>query len=211
MKNNLLCAVLCMVGSCAWSAPAMPAPDFVLQRQIETPFEVLHPNPHTPGQPWILVGLSSQTLTLFDMNGREQAHFTVSTSKLGAGERVDSYQTPRGWHRICEKIGDGAAPDTIIYRRAITPWRYTAELHQQYPDKDWVLARILWLCGMEPGKNQGDGVDSHDRAIYIHGAGAHVAFGTPTSRGCVRMQTRDVISLYQSVQVGTDVDIVESR
>jgi len=69
------------------------------------------------------------------------------------------------------------------------------------------LARILWLCGMEPGKNQGAEVDSHDRAIYIHGAGSHVAFGTPTSRGCVRMRIQDVIELYQAVPLGTDVDI----
>lgn len=190
-------------------APAESA--FILQQQLSTPFEVLHPNPRRHAQPWILVGVASQTLTYYDADGREQQHYRVSTARLGVGEKVDSYQTPRGWHQVCEKIGDGASADTIIYRRQVTPWHYSAELHAEYPERDWILSRILWLCGMEPGKNQGEGVDSHDRAIYIHGSGSHVTFGSPTSRGCVRMQTQDVIDLYQRVALGTDVLIEELR
>lgn len=185
--------------------------DFVLAQQLAAPLDARNPNPRDPGTPWILVGMGSQTLTLFDATGQMRGRYTVSTARLGAGERENSLQTPRGWHRVCERIGDGATPDTIIYHRAVTPWHYTAQLHADYPDKDWVLARILWLCGLEPGKNQGEGVDSHDRAIYIHGAGDHVAFGTPTSRGCVRMRTREVVELYARVPLGTDVLIDETR
>jgi len=206
-------ALVCWLGlsvTQALGAPAQSA-DFVLRQQLAAPAEVLHPDPHGHAQPWILIGLRSQQLTLYDAMGRQQMRFTISSSRLGAGERVDSYQTPRGWHQVCAKIGDGADADSIIYHRQITPWHYTAELHAQYPDKDWVLARILWLCGMEAGKNQGPGMDSHDRAIYIHGAGAHEMFGIPSSRGCIRMQTPDVISLYQAVGLGTDVEIDEHR
>lgn len=192
-------------------AESVATADFVIAQQATPLGDARLPNPRDPGSEWILVGMASQQLTLFDARGRITARYTVSTARLGAGEKENSMQTPRGWHRVCDKIGDGASPDTIIYHRTITPWRYTAALHADYPDKDWVLARILWLCGQEPGRNQGKGVDSHDRAIYIHGAGDHVAFGTPTSRGCVRMRTRDVIELYEHVPLGTDVLIDEAH
>lgn len=194
-----------------YPAHAAPPPDpaFILAQQTAAPLDARSPNPHDPGTPWILVGMDSQSLILFGADGRLLDRYRVSTARLGAGERENSLQTPRGWHRVCDKIGDGASPDTIIYHRSVTPWRYTARLHADYPDKDWVLARILWLCGLEPGKNQGEGVDSHDRAIYIHGAGDHVDFGTPSSRGCVRMRTSEIVKLYDRVPVGTDVLIDE--
>jgi lipoprotein-anchoring transpeptidase ErfK/SrfK len=210
MMNKILAALLCIYALTARAeAPSEAA--FMLQQQINTPFEVLHPNPLEHAMPWIRVGIASQRLTLYDADGREQKSYVISTAKLGAGEQVNSYQTPRGWHRICEKIGDGADANTIIYRRQVTSWHYSPELHAAYPDKDWILARVLWLCGLEPGKNQGEGVDSHDRAIYIHGSGEHVTFGSPSSRGCVRMHTNDVIDLYQKVALGTDVLIEEAR
>ena len=106
---------------------------------------------------------------------------------------------------------DGVEPDTIIYRRQITPWKYTPQLHAEYPNKDWILTRIMWLCGQEPGLNQGGDVDSYDRAIYLHGSGSHVAFGTPTSRGCVRMRNEDIIELYSLTTTGLDVLINEHR
>lgn len=190
------------------STPAAKASWLI--RQESQPLQPPQPNPHDPGQPWILVSLASQTLTLFDANGLPVYSYPVSTSRYGAGSTENSYQTPLGWHRVCDKIGDNADPHTIIYHREVTPWRYTPELHQTWPDKDWILARILWLCGLEPGKNQGPGIDSHDRAIYIHGADEHVAFGKPTSRGCVRMQVDQVVDLYERVAIGTDVVIDEN-
>ncbi|MCP9760071.1 L,D-transpeptidase [Aquitalea sp. S1-19] len=170
----------------------------------------LYPNPKTPGQPWIRVDNQKQSLTLFDAAGREMRHYTVSTAKNGLGEKVGSLQTPRGWHKVCDKIGEAAGENTIIYRRAITPWQYTPALHAEHPDKDWILTRILWLCGMEPGRNQGGDVDSYERAIYIHGAGSHVPWGKPSSRGCVRMKSPDVIELFRLVPLGTDVLIEET-
>jgi lipoprotein-anchoring transpeptidase ErfK/SrfK len=151
---------------------------------------------------------------VFSAEGTLEKRYDISTAKRGVGETQNSYQTPRGWHRICEKIGDGAASDTIIFRREVTPWKYTPELHAEYPNKDWILTRILWLCGQEPGLNQGsrDGVlvDSYARYIYIHGAGRHVPMGTPTSLGCVRMTSEAVIELFERTPVGMEVLIDEN-
>jgi lipoprotein-anchoring transpeptidase ErfK/SrfK len=208
MRFKLLLPLL-FCAAAGWVQAAPPETALILQQQSSTPFNGLFPNPQHHAQPWIRVGIASQTLSHYDAAGHELQHYQISTAKRGAGEQVNSYQTPRGWHQICEKIGDGAATDSIIYRRQVTPWHYSAELHAEYPERDWILTRILWLCGVEAGKNQGEGVDSHDRAIYIHGAGPHVAFGTPTSLGCVRMQMQDVQQLYQQVTLGTDVLIDE--
>lgn len=200
----------------AQTAPAAPPPEraetagFVLSANTDGPLTVTAPNPHAYGRPWIRVDVKSQRLTYFDGWGLPVRHYEVSTAKNGVGEVRNSYQTPRGWHRVCERIGDGVEADTIIFRREVTPWKYTRALHEQYPNKDWILTRILWLCGMEPGRNQGGEVDSYERFIYIHGAGQHVAYGTPTSLGCVRMKSEDVIDLYERTPNGTDVVIEEN-
>ncbi|WP_246211171.1 L,D-transpeptidase [Vogesella oryzae] len=188
-----------------------PEADYLLASQLQ-PMQaaVIKSNPYTPGSPWLEIGVHSQSLVFYDARGVARAHYTISTAKNGVGEQANSYQTPRGWHRVCERIGDGVTPGTIIYRRQVTPWMYTAQLHQEYPDKDWILTRILWLCGMEPGKNLGGTVDSYDRAIYIHGAGEHVAFGTPTSRGCIRMRNEDIVELFAQTGNGLDVLINEN-
>ena len=188
-----------------------PEADYLLASQLQPVHApVIKHNPYTPGSPWLEIGVRSQSLVFYDAQGVARARYAVSTAKNGVGEQANSYQTPRGWHRVCERIGDGVTPGTIIYRRQITPWKYTPQLHQEYPDKDWILTRILWLCGMEPGKNQGGAVDSYDRAIYIHGAGEHVAFGTPTSRGCVRMRNEDIVELFALTGNGLDVLINEN-
>jgi lipoprotein-anchoring transpeptidase ErfK/SrfK len=203
MKNLLVALLATLPG---WAAASDTELLLQLQNQPLQPV-VLKPNPRTPDTPWIEVGVKSQRLVLYDERGVPVRQYVVSTASNGVGERVNSYQTPRGWHRVCERIGDGVERDTIIYRRQITPWKYTPQLHAEYPNKDWILTRILWLCGQEPGLNQGGDVDSYDRAIYIHGAGSHVAFGTPTSRGCVRMGGDDIIDLYDITPNGIDVHI----
>ncbi len=201
-----LLPLLCMLlAACAQA----PKPAVLAPAAPSAQVAPLQPHP-TPGQPWIRVGVKSQRLTLVGADGQDRASYTVSTASRGVGEQNGSLQTPRGWHRVCDKIGDGIAPDTIIYRREVTPWRYTPTLHAEYPDKDWILTRILWLCGLEPGRNAGGEVDSYERAIYIHGAGSHVRWGTPTSRGCVRMKSADVIELFDTVPLGTEVLIDEN-
>ncbi len=192
-------------------------PEYIIYEATRPDFIITHPNPYTNEQPWFLVGVRTQSMKHFDSWGRLIKEYPVSTAKKGVGEVEHSYQTPRGHHKICEKIGDGLAARTIISRRQPTEWFYTEELHKQYPKKDWILTRILWLCGQEEGKNkgyntQGKVVDSYRRYIYIHGAGDHAPFGVaPSSLGCARMNSEDVINVFSRAPIGTDVVIDETK
>ena len=162
----------------------------------------------------IVISLAHQTLTLLDASGAVVARYPVSTAKRGAGEQRGSYQTPRGEHRIRAKIGAGAARGAVFKARRLTGEICTPAAYAADPDRDWILTRIIWLCGTELGLNQGtreDGVvvDSYARYIYIHGAGGHVSMGTPSSLGCVRMTSDTVIDLFEQLPVGTEILIDE--
>jgi lipoprotein-anchoring transpeptidase ErfK/SrfK len=135
--------------------------------------------------------------------------YSVSTAKNGAGERMDTGCTPRGRHIVAEKIGESAAPGSVFVGRRPTGEIYSPELREQNPARDWILTRILWLSGLEPGRNQGGDVDTSNRYIYIHGAPDDVPMGTPGSAGCIRMRNADVIELFDRVPPGTPVLIRE--
>lgn len=133
--------------------------------------------------------------------------YPVSTARNGPGEQSGSHCTPRGLHRIAEKIGAGAPLYSVFKARQPTGEIWTPELDARYPDRDWILTRILWLAGQEPGKNQGGQVDTHDRYIYIHGTSEEHRLGTPASHGCIRMRNSDVADLFDRVAIGTAVRI----
>ena len=133
--------------------------------------------------------------------------YPVSTARNGPGEQSGSHCTPRGLHRITEKIGAGAPLYSVFKARQPTGEIWTPELDARYPDRDWILTRILWLAGQEPGKNQGGQVDTHDRYIYIHGTSEEHRLGTPASHGCIRMRNSDVADLFDRVAIGTAVRI----
>lgn len=154
----------------------------------------------------IQVSISNQTLTLFD-ESKQIKHYSISTAKNGAGEEMDSECTPRGEHVITEKIGDGCEPNSVFIGRMSTGEIYEPALRELHPERDWILTRILWLSGLEEGKNKGGKLDSHDRYIYIHGSPDDVAMGEPGSRGCVRMRNADVMELFDLIEVGTKVTI----
>ncbi len=156
----------------------------------------------------IEIDIGPQRLRLFE--GKQVVmDVAVSTARNGPGELQDSECTPRGLHVIRAKIGAGCAAGTVFVGRRPTGEVYTPELGARHPGRDWILTRILWLSGMEPGKNRGGAVDSMRRYIYIHGSPDEVAMGVPGSRGCVRMRNRDIIDLFERVPVGTRVEIVE--
>ncbi len=133
--------------------------------------------------------------------------YPVSTAVNGLGERSGSYCTPRGRHRIAEKIGAGAPLFAAFKARVPTGEIWTPQMDAEEPGRDWILTRILWLEGQEPGRNQGGTVDSHDRYIYIHGTHEEHRIGTPASHGCIRMKNADVAELFDRVEVGTEVNI----
>jgi lipoprotein-anchoring transpeptidase ErfK/SrfK len=158
----------------------------------------------------IEIGLTRQTLRLLDDGGRLLRGYSVSTSRNGAGELKDSYCTPRGRHIIRAKIGAGVAENTIFIGRRPSGELYTPTLGERHPGRDWILTRILWLSGCEPGFNRLGQVDTMQRYIYIHGSPDHAQMGSPGSIGCIRMHNRDIIELFEEVAPGTPVDILES-
>jgi L,D-transpeptidase YbiS len=139
--------------------------------------------------------------------GRVLKRYPVSTSKFGLGEKNGSFCTPRGAHIVRAKIGAGLPLGAVFVRRRPTGEVWTAQLHERYPGRDWILSRILWLSGCEPGRNRLGDVDTMRRYIYIHGTPDKAELGKPGSIGCVRMRNRDVAELFELVPAYTPVEI----
>ena len=156
----------------------------------------------------IQVSIPQQTLTVTDDYGAELASYVVSTALNGPGEKKNSGCTPRGKHIIRAKIGAGQPENTVFIGRRPTGEIYTPELGTQFPKRDWMLSRILWLSGCEVGFNRLGDCDTMQRYIYIHGTPDSEPMGVPLSHGCIRMRNRDVIALFDKVPVGTPVEIV---
>jgi len=166
----------------------------------------------------IHISLARQILTLFDERGIPLHRYPVSTAANGPGEQSGSFCTPRGKHIIRARIGGGAPVNTVFVRRRPTGEIYTPELGEAFPERDWILTRILWLRGCEWGFNRDlkrdcgpqRTVDTMRRHIYIHGSPDGIVMGQPDSHGCIRMKNADVITLFERVPVGTVVEIEEA-
>ncbi len=156
---------------------------------------------------WIRVRLGAQRLDLFEGN-EPVASYPVSTAESGPGETFGSECTPRGEHTVHAKIGDGEPIGSVFVGRKATGEICTAERHRDEPERDWILTRILWLSGSEPGRNRHGDVDTLRRYIYIHGSPDDVAT-MRGSRGCIRMRNVDVIELFERVSEGARVQIDE--
>jgi len=155
----------------------------------------------------IEVDLPTQTLTLYGDAGDVLRRYRVSTAKNGPGERNGSFCTPRGRHLIRAKIGADEPENTVFVRRRPTGERWSPALQAQYPDRDWMLTRILWLSGCERGRNRLGEVDTMRRYIYIHGAPETAEMGAPGSIGCIRMRNADIVELFELVPPYTEVVI----
>ncbi len=156
----------------------------------------------------ILIHIPTQQLELLDDSGNVLKHYTVSSAGQGVGERSGSYCTPRGRHIIRAKIGSGSEANTVFVGRRATGERYTPELSAQFPGRDWILTRILWLSGCEVGYNRLGASDTMRRYIYIHGTPDTVMLGQPGSHGCIRMNNSDLIELFDLVDAGISVEIL---
>jgi lipoprotein-anchoring transpeptidase ErfK/SrfK len=133
--------------------------------------------------------------------------YSISTATKGLGEVVNSYQTPRGLHVIRAKIGADHPINAVFKSRRFTGEIHTPELHAMFPERDWILTRILWLSGLEPGFNRFGDVDTMRRYIYIHGTPDMTPVGRPNSHGCIRMRNQDILELFDAVNYGTKVFI----
>ena len=156
----------------------------------------------------IEINLSSQTLKLFAQDELIK-QYPVSSAKNGAGEIMHSECTPRGNHMIAEKIGADCEANTVFVGRRASGEIYEPALREKFPQRDWILTRILWLRGTELGRNLGANVDSYDRYIYIHGTPDDVDMSKGGSRGCVRVRNNDIMELFDLVDEGALVTITE--
>ena len=140
-------------------------------------------------------------------------HAIVGTGDLEGARalwaRLGFATTPRGRHKVRAKIGRNAPAGAVFVSRRATGEVYSKELRDRYPGRDWILTRILWLCGREPGRNRFGGVDTMSRYIYIHGCPDTCPMGVPLSHGCVRMRNADVVDLFGRVRAGTPVHIAD--
>ena len=157
----------------------------------------------------IRIDIPTQTLDLFAEDGALIRRYTVSTAKRGPGEQSGSYRTPRGRHIIRAKIGGREPENTVFVRRRPTGETWTPEMAARNPERDWILTRILWLSGCEPGFNRLGEVDTMRRYIYLHGSPDTQPMGEPGSIGCVRMRNADIIELFDLVPPYTPVEICE--
>lgn len=167
---------------------------------------IQNPLPNLPHR--ILVNIADQTLTLLEGEAVLR-RYSVSTARKGVGELLGSECTPRGEHVVRAKIGAGQPLNSVFVGRRPTGEIYTPDLGRLYPDRDWILTRILWLSGCEPGRNRLGKVDTMRRYIYIHGTPDSVPMGLPGSRGCIRMRNNELMELFELVEPGTPVTVAE--
>src|SRR3990167_6969827 len=159
----------------------------------------------------IVINIHRQILNLLDENNHLIATYTISSAKNGCGELKNSFQTPRGKHVIQEKMGDDMPIYTLFKARKATGEIYSESLNQRFPNRDWILTRILRLAGLEKNFNQMGHVDTFERFIYIHGTHDEKNIGLPNSHGCIRMKNQDIIVLFDCVKVGDYVYIQEDE
>ena len=152
------------------------------------------------------VNVATQTMIIYEA-GIKQKEYVISTAKNGLGEQWGSEQTPRGLHIIRAKIGADYPINTVFVGRRPTGEIYSPALKVANPSRDWILTRILWLSGLERGKNRLGDVDTMRRYIYIHGTPDDVEVGVPGSHGCIRMRNNDIIKLFDAVSIGTQLVI----
>ncbi|MBX9894786.1 MAG: L,D-transpeptidase [Nitrosomonas sp.] len=156
----------------------------------------------------INIHIAAQELELFDAQERIIRRYRISSARNGTGQENGSFRTPLGKHIIRAKIGAGQPLNTVFVRRRPTGEIYSPQLAEQFPKRDWILTRILWLSGCEPGFNRLGSVDTMRRYIYIHGTPDSVEMGKPGSIGCIRMRNSDLVEMFDLVETGTPVEII---
>lgn len=160
---------------------------------------------YTLEQADVVIDLAQQTLSL----PKHNKFYVISSGKNGIGEQENSGKTPRGWHRVAQKVGENSPQNSVFIARQPTGEVYDQQLAQQFPQRDWILSRILWLDGLEQGFNHGEGCDTFKRYIYIHGTPDTEPMGIPMSHGCIRMKNEEIIELFDLISEDALVYISE--
>lgn len=158
--------------------------------------------------PIAIINIDEQRLYVY-LNAELINDYPVSSSRFGVGQVENSYKTPLGIHCIKEKIGANAEIGEVFIGRQRTHNLAIIEDQKLSTNQDCITSRIIWLDGLEKGVNKGNGVDSYTRYIYIHGTHEEGLIGQPASQGCIRMKNKDVISLFDTLEVSSLVVIIE--
>lgn len=153
-------------------------------------------------KPKVIINTQTQTLFLDTLPPRE---YPVSTALNGVGEKQGSGCTPRGLHTVRALIGKSCPLNCVFVARRPSGEIYSSQLAKEFPERDWILTRIIWLSGMERGLNRMGEVDSFRRFIYIHGTPETEPMGIPESHGCIRMRNHDVVQLFDQLDAGDKV------
>lgn len=131
----------------------------------------------------------------------------VNTAKNGVGCVRGSECTPIGLHYVRAAIGEGLPELAVLRGRRPTGELWSASLAAEFPHRDWILGRILWLCGLEKGVNRGGELDSFRRYIYLHGSPEAEVLTHPSSHGCIRLTPSDMVKVYALLSVGSQIEI----
>lgn len=150
-------------------------------------------------QQLITIDPNQQIMFCYEGNDLHKTYL-ISTGKNGMGEQQASGCTPRGWHRVYDVIGHECPNNSVFVGRKSTTEIYSPALSRAFPDRDWILTRIIQLDGLEPGRNKEGAVDSLQRYIYIHGTPDTTRLGVPGSKGCIRMSNPDIIEVSNWIE-----------
>ncbi len=156
----------------------------------------------------ILVKISEQKLYLLNYGNIEKS-YSISSSRFGIGNKIGSFKTPLGKHKIIKKIGKHAKIGTVFHGSQQTRKVIDLNAMSSLLEGDIITTRIMCLEGLEKGVNRGGKSDTRQRYIWIHGTIDEESIGKPASRGCIRMKNRDIIELFKLVRKGTIVQIEE--
>lgn len=154
-----------------------------------------------------LIRIAEQQLSVFNEQQELVFQCRVNTARNGVGCVQDSGCTPFGKHYVRACIGEGLSAYAVLRGRRVTGEEWTPALMNAQPERDWILGRILWLCGSEPGINRGGSVDTFRRYIYIHGSPDWSADASPSSHGCVRVAPEDMLCVFDLLPYGSSVSI----
>jgi lipoprotein-anchoring transpeptidase ErfK/SrfK len=144
-----------------------------------------------------IVSVPDQKIAVVE-NGFTIARFPVSTSRYGVGDGFNSFATPLGTMEVAGKIGEGAPMGAVFRHR-----RMTGEvLPPNSTGRDPIVTRILWLRGLESCN-----ANAFSRNIYIHGTPVEHLIGRPASYGCIRMRSKDIVTLFNMMPVGAMVQV----
>lgn len=195
------------------------------QELSEWPNYLLYESPEFKiGELLVFVSIVEQRLYLLQVaNNRIQIldSFAVSTAKKGIGNSTGTGKTPLGWHQIKIKIGNGCPIHSVFVGRRFTGEIYSDELAKKFPERDWILSRILWLEGLQTGFNRpvtkaGQrhfDCDTLRRYIYIHGTPntLNAPLGIPNSHGCIRMENANLLNLFDQLEKAQKVFIANKE